>query len=190
MDQENFLKEGKGFYKLNEESIASVHEDLAANLGIACHLYQYEVERKATGIQEVKTVQLLNSPLEEHESVPDTQEEPKSTTHTQTDVDSAHVPTSVLTKEPTSQLEPMPVPTTKSTPQPDPTQEPTTEPTPAKMLDPEPTLQDTPVHPTSADTTQTKETETVASELPQLVETPTLDPTPTELSILHIFDDA
>ena len=30
-NQENRLKEGKGFYKLNEESIASVREDLATN---------------------------------------------------------------------------------------------------------------------------------------------------------------
>ena len=31
VDQENWQKEGKGFYKLNEESIASVREDLTAN---------------------------------------------------------------------------------------------------------------------------------------------------------------
>ena len=30
-DQENRLKEGKGFYKLNEESITAVHKVLAAD---------------------------------------------------------------------------------------------------------------------------------------------------------------
>ena len=70
-DQKNRQKEGMGFYKLNEESIATVREDLAADyqtladhhskevvqlfeeygatvLEIACHLHQYEAERRAT----------------------------------------------------------------------------------------------------------------------------------------------
>ena len=70
-DQKNRVKEAKGFYKLNEESIASVREDLeadyqaladhhseevvqlledygASDLEIARHLHEYEDVRKAT----------------------------------------------------------------------------------------------------------------------------------------------
>ena len=66
-DRENRLKASKGFYKLHEESIASICEDLEAEyqaladhhseevvqllvdfgqdkLEVACHLHQYEVE--------------------------------------------------------------------------------------------------------------------------------------------------
>ena len=76
-DQQNRLKEGKGFYKLNEESIALVRDNLEvdyqaladhhseeivqvfdnygiAEVEVAHHLHQYEAERKANGKDEIE----------------------------------------------------------------------------------------------------------------------------------------
>ena len=87
-DHENRMKEGKGFFKLNNDSIAAVCEDLAAHyqaladrhfeevlqileeygatdLEIACQLQQYEVDGQATRRQIVETVELPDNPLEE-----------------------------------------------------------------------------------------------------------------------------
>ena len=197
------MKEGKGFYKLNDESIAAVREDLAADyqalanhhseeviqlleeygttdLEIACHLHQYEAERRATGLQPVETVELQDSPPEEPAMAPLTPREPTSTTLVPTDAE----PDTVFTQEPTpvlkTEITPSPAPTSattiKSTPQPKPRPAMTTEPMPQldlmpkttmgptfdRMSDPEPPLQDTPTHLNTTDTTQTQETETVA----------------------------
>ena len=86
------------------------------------------------------------------------------------------------------QPEPRHAMTTEPTPQPDLTPGPTTGPPADPTPYPEPPLQDTPAHLHSADTTQNQEIEMVMSKLPPVV-TPTLDPTPTEPSILHIFND-
>ena len=85
--------EGKGFFKLNEDSIPAIREVLAADykalenhhsdevvqileeygvvdLEIALQLYQYKADKQATGLQPVKTVELPNSPTEEAASNP------------------------------------------------------------------------------------------------------------------------
>ena len=86
------MKEGKGFYKLNDESIAAVREDLAADyqaladhhseevielleeydvadLEIARHLLRYDAKRKATGLKVIEIVELPDNPPEEPKSV-------------------------------------------------------------------------------------------------------------------------
>ena len=87
------------------------------------------------------------------------------------------------------QPEPYLATTTEPPPQPDLTTERTITPLAEPTLDPKPPRKDTSNHLHSADTTQNPETDTIAQELPS-VTTPTPDPTPTESSILHIFDDA
>ena len=102
MDQENWLKEGKGFYKLNEDNITVDYEDLAADyktlvdhhfeevvllqeeygadkLEIAHHLHQYKVDRKVTRLQPVETMELSDNPTEGLEPAPVTQGEPSTT---------------------------------------------------------------------------------------------------------------
>ena len=92
-DHENRTKEGKGFFKLNNESIAAVREDLAvdyqaladrhseevvqileesgtAELEIARQLQENEVDRVATGRQTVETMELPDNPREEAEPKP------------------------------------------------------------------------------------------------------------------------
>ena len=87
-DHENWTKEGKVFFKLNDESIATVREDLAtdyqaladqhleevvqileeygaAELEIAHQLQANETNRLATGKQTIETVELPDSPLED-----------------------------------------------------------------------------------------------------------------------------
>ena len=137
------MKEGKGFYKLNDESIAAVREDLAADyqaladhhseevielleeygttdLEIVRNLHLDEVKRKTTELQAVETVELSNIPRKEHESVRATQGKPESTTPAPTNLE----PDTVLT------LEPTPVLTTETMPPPEPTPATTTELTP------------------------------------------------------------
>ena len=80
---------------------------------------------------------------------------------------------------------PYPYNNDRSTPQPDLTPKPTTGPVAEPMPDLEPPLQDL----RSDDATKTLETEMVTQELP-LVVMPSPDPTPSESSIVHIFDDA
>ena len=70
-----------------------------------------------------------------------------------------------------------------------PTPELTTEPTLDLTPESEPTMHDTPPPPTMTNTVQTEQTDPVEPELPQSIDTPTPDPTPTKPSILHIFDD-
>ena len=99
-DHENRTKAGKGFFKLNDRSIASVREDLAANykaladqhaeevmqileygaaeLEIARKLLEKEAERLATGRHTIDTVELPDNSQEEAEPKP--QEEPVAAT--------------------------------------------------------------------------------------------------------------
>ena len=95
-DHENREKAGMGFFKLNNESIAAVHEDLAADyqaladqhseevaqileeyatdeLEIARQLQENEADRLALGRQTIETVELPDNPREEAE--PKLQEE-------------------------------------------------------------------------------------------------------------------
>ena len=83
VDHENRTKPGKGFFKLDNESIAAIHEDLAADyqaladrhskevvqfleeygtteLEIAHQLQANEADRLATGPQSVEMVELLD----------------------------------------------------------------------------------------------------------------------------------
>ena len=85
-DHENRTKAGKGFFKLNNESIATVREDLTADyqavvdrhseevvqileeysavdIEIVHQLTQYEADRQATGRKTVEMVELPNNPL-------------------------------------------------------------------------------------------------------------------------------
>ena len=100
-DHENRTKAGKGFFKLSNESIAAVREDLAADyqaladrhseevvqileeygtaeLEIARQLQENEADRLALGRQTIETVELPDNPREEAEPKP--QEEPVATT--------------------------------------------------------------------------------------------------------------
>ena len=95
-DHENQAKTGKGFFKLNNESIAVVNEDLTADnqtltdqhseevvqileeygtteLEIARQLQENEADRLALGRQTIETVELPDNPREEAE--PKLQEE-------------------------------------------------------------------------------------------------------------------
>ena len=96
---------------------------------------------------------------------------------------------SVTTTTEAPQPEPCPATTTEPPPQPHLPTEPTTIPLAEPNPEPELPRQDAsePLHTT--DTTQKQETGTVAPDLPP-VTTPTPNPTPTEPSILHIYDDA
>ena len=155
-DQDHRLKEGKGFYKLTEDSIVAVREDeeedyqtladhhskevvqLLEEYGvddieIACHLHQYEAERRVIGLQPVEIVELSDSPPEEPATAPVTPGEPSSTTPAPTDAE----PTIMVMPEPTPVLmtkttpPPAPTPATiEPTPQPEPTHAMMTEPTP------------------------------------------------------------
>ena len=104
------MQEGKGFYKLNEESIASVREDLATNyqaladhpseevvqlledygtakLEVTRHLHQYEAKRRATQSDEIEMVERPHSdsnPPSPHRQILASQEEPEMTTPTPT----------------------------------------------------------------------------------------------------------
>ena len=59
-----------------------------------------------------------------------------------------------------------------------------------KPPEPTPTLHTKPNHPTATDTSQTEHLELIALESWQLSDTLIPDPTPTEPSIMHIFDNA
>ena len=69
----------------SEETVHLLEEYSVANLEIAHHLHQYEVEQKAIGLQAVDIVELPDNQPEEHESVLSAQGEPKLATSVPTD---------------------------------------------------------------------------------------------------------
>ena len=126
-DHENRRNECKGFFKLNEDSIATVCENLAADykaladhhsedivqimedygvadLEIARQLQQYDADMQATGLQTVEIVELPDNPTEEAASGP--QGEPVLTTPTPTNGEPAMAGT----------LEPAPLQMPETTP--------------------------------------------------------------------------
>ena len=106
----------------HSKEIVELLEDYGAvDLEIVVYLQQYEVDRKATGTEEIETVELPDSPPVEHELVPTAQGEPKSTTLAPSEPELA----TVLTPNPMPQREPTLAPKTEPMPQQEPTLEPT-----------------------------------------------------------------
>ena len=218
-DHENQTKEGKGFFKLNDESIATVREDLATNyqalpdhhleevaqmleeyrvaeLEIGHQLQATEAHRVAIGQQMIETVHLSDSPREDAGPTP--QETPAAATSVPPVSEPMMMEAVVFA----------PIPITDATEAATPTSPTSNMPLQADTC----TAMEQPAHsePTSEQTTapadrtpepepseplQTNErAEAIGIDAaitePPLLTTPPTDPTPPEPNILDIFDDA
>ena len=212
-DHENRAKEGKGFFKLNDDSIATVREDLAkdyqaladqqleevtqileaygaAEEELGHQIQETEADRLTTGQQTVETVDLPDSPPED--AGPTAQEAPAAATS----------PPPVSKPPLTGALDSTPIPGTNATEAttPSPLNTPLNEENDKTMEQPTqdeqtaehtaaPAEQDPPEPLQTEEPIVTHEPNAVVTEPPS-VSTPASDPTPQEPSILDILDDA
>ena len=216
-DHENRAKEGKGFFKLNDDSIATVREDLAkdyqaladqhleevtqileeygaAEVELGHQIQATEADRLATGQQTVETVELPDSPPED--AGPTTQEAPEAATSAPPvseppltgALDSVPSPVTNVPEATTSPPLNMSLQEDKGITTEQPAHEELTAEQTTAPADLTP--EQDPSEPLQTEEpTVTHEPDAAVTEPPS-VPTPPSDPTPPEPSILDIFDDA